>query len=210
MRKLKPLEVIALTALMSIGANADSQEAEESLPVTLATVTSTYTGMYGWSTFYKPPSETAFYNPGPPFSISATPLRPTKPVPNAATKQRALNCLLHYAEYPIAAPGWAVDYNQNWSFRNSVSGLWSFPPSYVVPSYNGLWMEIYGTTRPIGSGNNRVTIFQLGYSDFATLVNTLAHEFAHTWGIAEADASLIGDEAEAAFKQDNGAKCGGL
>jgi hypothetical protein len=210
MRKLKPVEVIALTALMSIGANADSQEAEESLPVTLARVTSTSIGMYGWSQFYQPPSETAFYNPGPPFSLSATPNRPNKPVPTAATKQRALNCVLQYADYPIAANGWTIDYNPNWGFRNTVGGNWSFPPSYQVPSYNGLWMELYGTTRPIGGVNNRITIFQLGYADFATLVNTLAHEFAHTWGMSEGDADIIGDRAEAAFKQDNGAKCGGL
>jgi hypothetical protein len=42
------------------------------------------------------------------------------------------------------------------------------------------------------------------------LINTLAHEWDHQLGASESAAEIYGNAVQAAYKKDNGSKCGGL
>ncbi|MEF3082080.1 hypothetical protein V3391_07610 [Luteimonas sp. SMYT11W] len=209
MRKLKPLELAALSALFSIGANVDAQDAEESMPTNLHRLH--VQGNYDpFVTYYTPGNWNFRIQPGVPYSFGLAPSKPNKALPDAATRARARNCVLQYAQhYPILNPQYSLEYSPLWAFKDDNSNLWMYPNNYATPiTYPGQdWREGYATTNYT---QKQITIYQAGYGSFARLVNALAHEFAHSWDMDENNAKAMGDDTMDRFLQDGGAQCGGL
>ncbi|WP_141400775.1 hypothetical protein [Pseudoxanthomonas wuyuanensis] len=196
MRKLKPVELVVLTAAMSIGSLSEAQEIEE-LPITnLNTVSVTGTHYY-W------PITQVSYQQGPPVSLypGGTPLPAT---PNSIVRAKALNCAQKYGVWPLPG-GYTLSYMNKYGWTQG-TGITTYTSTNVQPF--GSWTSIAGLQE---SNNKQIWILPEGYATFKEHLITLVHELAHAGGITnESIAEQAGQSAYAAFVADNGAKCGGL
>jgi hypothetical protein len=112
--------------------------------------------------------------------------------------------------------------NYGWTSNNI--GIVVISPTSTNPA-TGSFTPVDGMTSSPSGGNPYVLGYSLifmpnayaGSDAMGNLVNSLAHEWSHQWGSSDEDGSppssdayAIGDAAEAAYKKDNGSKCGGL
>jgi hypothetical protein len=206
MRKLKPLEIFALTALMSLGGNADAQDAEETLPNTLNNVQ--VWGYYN-QFYYEIPSWAMFtFLDAMPTNIPNGASFVAKP--NAQRTQKAINCAQAYTGRYMP-PGWTVFYESQFMWRLDANPeITAFTHVYSWPGA-GPWRTIFGQTR---LSSSQIAIFPAGYYNWDNLFVSMAHELGHANGIGFTEASHDALEQEARealddFKADNGAKCGG-
>ena len=207
MRKLKPLEVFALTALMSLGGNADAQEAEETLPTTLDNVQ--VWGVYN-QFYYEIPSWAAFtFLDAMPTNIPSGAGFVSKP--DATKTQKAINCAQAYTNRYMPV-GWTIKYENQFMWRLDANPeIAALTHVYSWPG-PGPWRTIFRQTRPASS---EIAVFPAGYYNWDNLFVTLAHEIGHANGAGfdQSTHDALEQEARdalAAFKADNGAKCGGL
>jgi hypothetical protein len=203
MRKLKPLEIVALSALMSVGSYAESQDAEE-LPITsLSTVTVT-------ASYFPSGSAIIFPNYGPPASIY--PGAASAPLVNQAMKTKAENCAKQYGSYQKPA-NFTLAYDNKYAWKSTYSNTVAFSNYNTQPAF-GPWTHVAGITHVRTNPPVReITIYVEGYASFQELLVTLVHEFAHANGVSQQDdaiAESAGQNAYYNYLADSGAKCGGL
>lgn len=194
MRKLKPAELIVLTAAMSIGGMSEAQEVEE-LPITnlnSVTVTGHY---YEWS------GAQISYQQGPPASLFPG-SAPRPSLPSAAVQAKALDCAVKYSGWSLP-PGTDVNYSSNYAWENG-TGITTYTSFNSQPFGN--WTRVAGLWTP-----GHIWVFPEGFGNFKENFVTLAHELAHAGGITnESVAESQAQAAYAAYIADGGAKCGGL
>nr|WP_298128819.1 hypothetical protein [uncultured Pseudoxanthomonas sp.] len=198
MRKLKPAEVVALAALLSIGGMAEAQDVEE-LPITNMNSVNVmgYQYQYQWGT------PQISYQSGPPASGYGGGVgRPQ--LPNAITKAKALDCAKKYSGWAVP-PGYQIGYSNNFAWTQG-TGITTYTAYNTRPF--GSWSPVWG----IHAGpDQRIWIFAEGFSSFMQHFITIAHELAHAGGIT--NEGVAESQAQAAYTQyiaDAGAKCGGL
>lgn len=203
MRKLKPLEVITLTALLSVGAAADADDYEE-LPInTLGTVYGVQYGIPVDDYFFR--MYDLDYRPTGGYGGVVT--NPTKP--DAARQAKAKNCAQQYGPYTLPAIYGNVSYDSRFAWERPSSNTLQWTPNNQPPSATGTWNSVAGQT-VTRTNFHQVTIFASGYSSFHALLETLVHEFGHANGHDDSVVEPAAEAAYAAYLLDNGAKCGGL
>lgn len=203
MRRLAAFEVLTLISTLAI-AQAETPD-EPGIP-TLGTVT--VTGSFN-------PAPLFIFNT-PTFNVSpgSTPSNPSnRPAPDAVRVKHALDCAKAYGKPGYAGPraNWRTYFTENHGWKNInnayniISTTTSTPPSGV-------------STKRIGgiTFSNKSHVFRGGQPYVEQWIETLAHEWAHQWGAIDGtrgqanDAGTIGAAARAAYKADNGARCGGI
>jgi hypothetical protein len=201
MRKLRPAEVAILVSGLAIGSgNVFADESGSPL----ATVT--VTGSYNLSTQFVFPS--GLVSPSTSPGVSGT-----NSIQAQQAQSHAIACTLYYGQ---GIP-WGVGPKPGYTTTLSVNYGWSYAFDVIVTTTNvspgPLWIPTQAMTVP-KYGNP----FYLGYTyvflnsnpSTGTLINTLAHEWAHQWGADEPSAQNVGNWTEAAWRADNGRQCGGL
>lgn len=223
MRKLQPRELAALVAVMAIG-NTVGHAFDEGGSGGDALPTITVEGTVPIpETIYVLPEITVTGQ-----TVIATPAG-TAGSQQQATVTHAISCASAYggggaAGTPAAhtgpRPGWKTYYVSDYGWHNPQNWLAAYSWSSKPPVNAGPWTPIDGLT---STSQQTSWIYGLSTDNQtkAGLIDTFAHEFAHQWGAVDAapngpppnpndDASKIAAAAVAAYKADNGKKCGGL
>lgn len=209
MRKLVAAElaVFALTLAASQGTSADE-------PTTLSTVTvnASYTSLttsynFGWwtpSTFYgQLPAQLGLY-----------------PGSQQAINYHALTCAKAYmprvggiSGQSGPRPGYYTFIISNYGWKDPATGTRYQTFTSTPPVANATMLG--GTTYYGQPGESFIFLPGAGGST-GYLIQNIAHEWAHQWGatdnssVASMNAYTIGKQAMDAWKNDGGAKCGGL
>ena len=203
-RKLKPAEVTALVAALTIGSG--DIEASETSVIATVTVTASSLSVNVVPRFILTPGTIGYGQV------------PTQAGNNSSTLQaqyqKAINCALKYGQTRSAVPkdGYVTYFDMNYGWGQSNGNAYASYDGTNPPPGTG-WFRIDGVT----SHYHPAAPFILGQSniflsgmDTATIINTVAHEWAHQWKIPDSQAYAIGDAVEAAWRADNGALCGGM
>lgn len=202
MRKLKPTEITALAAALTIG----SGNIEATETTIIATVTVTAGRIY-------PNVVPRFILPVGYVSGGGT---PTNIGTTSSTLQpkhlHAISCAEAYGKSRGAVPkdGWATWFEEGYGWEMNLNVYTTVQNTPPGPG----WTSLQGLTTPTaGSGPlGKTHIWLWAHSNTADLINTIAHEWAHQWGTVytEAQAAAIGNNVEAAWLADAGRLCGGL
>lgn len=214
MRKLRPAEVIALTAALSLGAAASAEDFEE-LPITqMHTVNVNMSYQIPTMYFY-------FTSVGVPAGTLGSGGARTQVGPSDAKKAKAKACADAYSFYKKPSI-YTINYSNKFSFEREYveNGITKTENQYrntnTPPGPPGPWAWITGTTITKGTAPkvHQITIYAAGYETFDEHFKTLAHEYGHANGhVGDGSHAMLEQAAEdalAAYKNDNGAKCGGL
>lgn len=211
MRKLKPSEVAVLVAGLTIG-NGNVEADEQRQVIATVTVTASrgfetdVSAAFIFSSGYVP------YSSPPP--QSQTDNDPT----TQARYQHAINCARAYGVGRGGVPknGYVTYFANNYGWVKDDTQVYATATNQP-PAGTG-FVKLFGVTNhyhpayPLIQGQSK--IFMKSHATTADLINTIAHEWSHQsdpFGAPNHDkADRAGNDTEAAWRADNGAKCGGL
>lgn len=209
-RKLKPSEIAVLVAGLTIGSgNVEADEQQQviaTVTVTASAITINVSTAFIFSAGYVPYSS--------PPAISQTTVDPTV----QAQHRHAIECAQAYGVGRGGVPkaGFVTYFADNYGWVLNDTQVYATdtnqpPPGTGFEGLDGVTTH-YHSAAPYLLGQSK--IFLRNHSSTGELINTIAHEWRHQsdpFGAPNEDvADSVGDAVEAAWRADNGAKCGGL
>ncbi len=203
MRKLAALEVAALISTFAI---AQANPPDEVFTMPTVTVTATFNPRpVFWFT-----SPTVNVSPGAvPFSSS------NRSSSDSARLQRALDCAKAYGSGQYKGPrsGWSTHFVENYGWVNA-NNKYDIKATQSATPPSGIAANPIGGVTYNDTGRSHIFRGHMPYVE--QWIEAIAHEWAHQHGAVDGkpgqanDAGTIGRAVRAAYKADNGAKCGGL
>ncbi len=134
------------------------------------------------------------------------------PAPSSAVLKHADACAVAYSPRHLTqtAPTHFLSYSWGWVI-DSLGALATTNAKFAPPPYGGQnWKQVDAITFHPNTAAVYTDVYVHAYSTIPNLINTLAHEYVHQQGEEDEDvATQVGDDAENAYRADDGAKCAG-
>ena len=202
MRKLKPAEVTALAAALSIGSG--NIEATETTVIATVTVTASRISINVVPRFILPVGYVS--GGGSPANIGTT-SSTLQPI-----HRHAIQCAAAYGNSRGAVPkdGWATYFEEGYGWKLNQDAYTTVTNTPPGPG----WEPLAGLTTPLPPGSGilgKSHVWLWAQPNTAELIDSIAHEWAHQWQVYTEDQAItVGNNVKNAYLADAGRLCGGL